>query len=163
MKIKIFVENEAGSDTKNIYDEKTLKFLKSVTVSRKYPYPYGFILNTTADDGDNLDCFIITQKKLKSGQIVEANPIGLMEQMETSWNKSRVDVMEEDHNVLATLLGESFVVDDETQSKFKEFASHVFDHLTGHKVFTGNFLDATAAMDYIKKTRRLKNRLDNAI
>lgn len=53
--MKVFIENEAGSDQKNIYDEKALEYKRSHTISRKYPYPYGFILKTTSGDGDNVD------------------------------------------------------------------------------------------------------------
>ena len=60
--MKVFIENESGTDQKNVYNEKTLEYKKTVTVSRKYPFPYGFILDTTSGDGDNLDCFIITEK-----------------------------------------------------------------------------------------------------
>ena len=82
--MKVFIENEAGSDQKNLYNEKTLKYKKTVTVSKKYPYPYGFIIDTTSGDGDNLDVFVVTNKKLNRGQIVECDPIGLMEQIEKS-------------------------------------------------------------------------------
>ncbi len=94
--MKVFIENEAGSDQKNLYNEKTLEYRKTVTVSRKYPYPYGFILDTSSGDGDNLDCFIITDKALKSGQIIECEPIGLMEQLEKSWDETKGDVEEVD-------------------------------------------------------------------
>ncbi len=63
--MKVFIENEAGSDQKNVYNEKTLEYRETFTVSRKYPFPYGFILKTTSGDGDNLDCFVITEQKLK--------------------------------------------------------------------------------------------------
>lgn len=63
--MKIFIENEAGSDQKNLYNEKTLEYKKTVTVSRKYPYPYGFALDTTSGDGDNVDVFVITDQKIK--------------------------------------------------------------------------------------------------
>ena len=77
--MKVFIENEAGSNQKNLYNEKILEYRKTVTVSRKYPYPYGFILDTTSGDDDNVDAFIITDKPLKSGQIIECKPVGLME------------------------------------------------------------------------------------
>jgi len=103
--MKVFIENEADSNQKNLYNEKTLEYKKTVTVSRKYPYPYGFVLNTTSGDGDNLDCFIITDKKLKSGQVVECEPIGLMEQIETAWGQTGGNIEEEDHKMLAILPG----------------------------------------------------------
>src|SRR3989344_2934219 len=102
--MKVFIENEEGSNQKNLYNESTLEYRKTVEVSRKYPYPYGFILETTSGDGDNLDCFILTKQELKTGSIVEVEPIGLMEQFEDG---------KEDHNVLATLKNESVEINPE--------------------------------------------------
>lgn len=152
--MKVFIENEAGSDRKNLYDEKTLEYKKTVTVSRKYPYPYGFILDTTSGDGDNLDCFIITDKKLKSGIIIECEPISLMEQFETAWEKSKEGIEEEDHNVLAILPGEVVEIDESVKEKLREFITHVFDHLPDKKVRAGNFLDLASALALIEKCKK---------
>jgi inorganic pyrophosphatase len=65
-----------------------------VTVSRKYPYPYGFVLSTTSGNGDNLDCFVITKESLRTGEIAEVEPIGLMEQFEDG---------KEDYNVVTVI------------------------------------------------------------
>ena len=46
MKIRVFVENEAGSNRKNYHDEKTLTYRNSQVVSHAYPFPYGFIIGT---------------------------------------------------------------------------------------------------------------------
>ncbi len=140
--MKVFIENEAGFDQKNIYDEKTLEYKKTYTVSRKYPFAYGFILNTTSGDGDNLDCFVITDKQLKTGQIVECEPIGIMEQFED-------DDKKEDHNVLAKLNGESVEITLEIKEKLTEFVLHVFDHKPEKIVRVGQFLDKTLAEKYI--------------
>ncbi|MBI4599520.1 inorganic diphosphatase, partial [Candidatus Uhrbacteria bacterium] len=136
--MKVFIENEAGSNQKNLYNEKTLEYRKTVEVSRKYPYPYGFILETTSGDGDNLDCFILTKQKLKTGSIVECVPIGLMEQFEDG---------KEDHNVLATLKDESAEVNPEVKEKLTEFVSHVFDHRKGKVITVGNFYYKDEAED----------------
>lgn len=151
--MKVFIENEAGSDQKNLYNEKTFEYKKTVTVSRKYPYPYGFILDTTSGDGDNLDCFVITNKKLKNGQVAECEPIGLMEQIETAWDQSRGNIEEEDHNVLAIFPDENTVIDDKVKEKLREFVSHVFDHLPNKKVRAGDFLDRDEALRYIEKCK----------
>lgn len=149
--MKVFIENEAGSDKKNLYDEKTLEYKKTITVSRKYPYPYGFILDTTSGDGDNLDCFIITDQKLKNGQIVECEPIGLMEQIETAWDQSNGDTEEEDHNVLAIFPDEKSEIDNGVKERLREFVLHVFDHLPNKKVRVGNFLNQDEALRYMEK------------
>ena len=39
MNLKVFIQNEAGSDRKNRHNEKTLEFLRSERVSRAYPFP----------------------------------------------------------------------------------------------------------------------------
>ena len=152
--MKVFVENEAGSDQKNLYNEKTLEYKKTVTVSRKYPYPYGFILNTTSGDGDNVDAFIITDKELKTGQIVECEPVGLMEQMEKSWDEFKGDAEEVDHNVLMVLKGsDPDVVSNEVKDHLTDFVLHVFDHIRPNKNRVGNFLDKDVALQYIEESR----------
>lgn len=144
MIMKVFIENEAGSNQKNLYNEKTLEYRKTVEVSRKYPYPYGFVLKTTSGDGDNLDCFVLTNKELKTGLIVECEPIGLMEQFEDG---------KEDHNILAILKGEDTKVNFEVKEKLKEFVSHVFDHRKGKVVRAGNFHGKEKAEEYIEKCK----------
>jgi inorganic pyrophosphatase len=152
--MKVFIENEAGSDQKNLYNEKTLEYKKAVTVSRKYPYPYGFILDTTSGDSDNVDAFIITDQPLKSEQIVECEPVGLMEQMEKSWDESMGDMEEIDHNVLAVLSGTNQdVVSNEVKAHLTDFVLHVFDHIRPTKNQVGNFLNKDDALQYIKKCK----------
>lgn len=136
--MKVFIENEANSDQKNIFDEKTLEYKKTYIVSRKYPFPYGFIPETTSGDGDCLDCFVLTNRPLAKGAMVEAEPIGLMEQIEDG---------EEDHKILAVLPGEDFELTDIVKAQLKEFTEHVFDHKEGKKMCVGNFYDKDKALE----------------
>ena len=128
--MKVFIQNEAGSFAKNIYDEETLTFTGTARVSRAYPLPYGFILNTTGDDGLNVDCFVLTKTSLHTGKIVECDAVGLMEQIEDG---------KEDHKVLAVIRGEEERLDNKTKQELIEFVSHVFDHVAGKTVLAGNF------------------------
>lgn len=146
MRVEVFIENEAGSDQKDLYNEKTLEYRKTVTVSRRYPFAYGFILNTTSGDGDNLDCFVLTDRKLKTGKIVTVEPVGLMEQLEDGGV---------DHNVLAVPIGKTFNVDEQAENQLREFVSHVFDHLPDKRVSVGRFLSADHAIKLIKKFKDL--------
>src|SRR5262245_12786211 len=108
MRVTVFIQNEAGSNQKHYHDEKTLAWKRTATVSRSYPFPYGFVVGTTTDDGCNVDCFVITPQRLKTGQLVECEVIGLMEQIEDG---------REDHNVLAGLAGENANVDAAVQAQ----------------------------------------------
>jgi inorganic pyrophosphatase len=139
--MKVFIQNEAGSSQKNYHDEKTLEWKSVVPVSRCYPFAYGFVIGTSSADGCNLDCFVITQQKLKMGQVVECEPIGLMEQVEDG---------KEDHNILAALKSEDVAIDREVQAMLTEFVCHVFDHVEGKQIRVGRFLGPREAMAHLE-------------
>ena len=148
MTINVFIECEAGLDKKNVFNEETLEHKKSFTVSRKYPFPYGFIQGTKSGDGDCLDCFILTKQPLTVGEIIEVEIIGMMEQFET-----RDNVRKEDHNILAVLIGESVEINEELKKTLRDFVSHVWDHRIGKKVEVGNFYSKEAAEEWITKLK----------
>jgi inorganic pyrophosphatase len=140
--MKVFIQNEAGSFVKHSHDEKTLELKRQERVSRAYPFPYGFIVDTTAEDGDNVDCFVLTRKLLRTGQIVECRAIALMEQFEDG---------QIDHNVLAVLDDEDADLSSEIEQTLADFVHHVFDHIPGKKIQIGEFRGSDAASQYIKQ------------
>jgi inorganic pyrophosphatase len=140
--MRVFIQNEAGSFVKHSHDEKTLVLLGEQRVSRAYPFPYGFILDTTGEDGDNVDCFVLTQEKLRTGQIVECEPIALMEQIEDG---------EIDHNILAVLRGENPGLNSEVKQTLIDFVGHVFDHIAGKKILVGEYRGSDAAIQHINR------------
>jgi inorganic pyrophosphatase len=140
--MKVFIQNEAGSFVKRFHHEKTLELKGEEQVSRAYPYPYGFILGTTAEDGDNVDCFVLTRKNLRTGQIVECEAIGLMEQIEDG---------QIDHNVLAAMHGEDPKLTSEVEIALTEFVRHVFDHIPGKSIQTGLFRGKLAVIEHVSK------------
>ena len=131
MRLKIFIQNEAGSNQKHYHDEKRLEWIRSAEVPRPYPFPYGFVIGTTSADGGNLDCFVITEQRLRTGQIVEGEAVGLMEQIEDG---------EDDHKVLARLYGEEVEVDSNVRETLTEFVRQSFKHVAGMQVRVGEFL-----------------------
>jgi len=139
--LKVFIQNEAGSNVKHYHDEKTLQPRGSKQVSRAYPFPYGFVPNTTAPDGDNVDCFVITRRPLRTGEMVECEPLALMEQVEDG---------EEDHKILAAMPGEDVQIDERTRELLTEFVSHVFDHIPGKTMRVGAFHGREAALRYVE-------------
>jgi len=140
--MKVFIENEAGSRVKHEHNEKTLALKGTTLVSRAFPWPYGFILETTGEDGDNVDCFVLTSRKLRTGEIVDCEPVGLIEQIEDG---------EVDHKIFAQLKGEIAVLDKSAQDTFKDFASHVFEHVPGKTMEIGSCFGAASAVDYIAR------------
>ncbi len=149
MRIRVFIENEGNSNRKNIFNEKTLQYIESTTVTGKYPYPYGFILETTGGDGDNVDCFVVTERPLRSGQIIECEPIALLEETESSWEHP--EEQEEDNTVLAVPVGGTVKIDEVFERNLREFVLHIFDHVPGKKITVGRLLGAEEAMKQIQR------------
>lgn len=145
--MKVFIENEADSNIKNLFNEETLEYRKSVEVSANYPFPYGFLLNTKSGDGDSLDCFVLTNKPLKSREIVEVEPIGMFEEIEND---------EEDHKILAVPVGDSWTIDVGLENVFKDFSAKVFSHIPGKKKVLGRFLGKEDALRLIQKSKGAK-------
>lgn len=143
--MKVFIEVSAGTDQRPIYNEKTLEYQKTIKVNKPYPYAYGFILNTLSGDGLNLDCYIITTQSLKSGSIIDAEPIGMVEYIEDD---------EEDHKILMAMPGEQIVIDNNIENKIEEFAEYYFDDRPEKKTVIGSFLGYDEAVDLIDKCKR---------
>ncbi len=149
--MKVFIENQAGSHWKNLFDEKRLEFQERIKVARAYPFPYGFILNTTAEDGDNVDAYVLTKTPLKTGEIIEVEVIGLMEQFEKSWDESKGEE-DIDHNVIVVPKNDdSLTLNEEVQTELKAFVLHVFDDIRANKTRIGEFKSKEAALKYIKE------------
>jgi inorganic pyrophosphatase len=147
--MRVFIENEAGSRRKNIYDERTLTHLRTVEVSAAYPFPYGFVLGTISGDGDAVDCFVLTETPLPSGTIVECEPVGLLEQIEDG---------EIDHKVLAVPPGADARLDAETLAAVRTFIAGVFAHVPGKRMEIGRLLDRPAAEAYLQECRDVPRR-----
>jgi inorganic pyrophosphatase len=146
--MKVFVQNEAGSSTKHHHNEKTLELMRTATVELPYPYAYGFILETTAEDGGNVDCYVLTQRPLRTGQIVDCEPVALMEQFEDG---------QIDHNVIVVFPGEEHLFDDAARQALTHFVNHVFEHRPGKKIKAGDFRSREEALKFVAERDDTKN------
>ena len=81
MEILVFVEIPKGSCQKYEFDEK----LKGIKLDRAlygpiyFPCEYGFIKGTKGEDGDPLDCILLTTFPSFPGCLISARPIGVLE------------------------------------------------------------------------------------
>ena len=79
--VNLVVEIPAGSRNKyEYYAEAGVMALDRVLHSSvKYPFDYGFIPNTLADDGAPLDAMIIMDEPTFAGCLIKARPIGVLD------------------------------------------------------------------------------------
>jgi inorganic pyrophosphatase len=80
-KINVFVEIPQGSSIKYELDKDSGVIMvdRFLYTSMAYPFNYGFIPNTKADDGDPVDVLLISSYPVTPGSVVPARPIGMLE------------------------------------------------------------------------------------
>jgi len=81
MEILVFVEIPKGSCQKFEFDEKekAIKLDRTLYSSMYFPFEYGFLKGTKGEDGDPLDCVLLSTFPTFPGCLVKARTIGLLE------------------------------------------------------------------------------------
>ncbi|NEP86929.1 MAG: inorganic diphosphatase [Okeania sp. SIO2C2] len=82
--INVLIEIPAGSKNKYEFDKDLQAFAldRVLYSSVQYPYDYGFVPNTLADDGDPLDGMVIMDEPTFPGCVIAARPIGMLEMID---------------------------------------------------------------------------------
>ncbi len=82
--INVLIEITAGSKNKYEYDKDLQAFAldRVLYSSVQYPYDYGFVPNTLADDGDPLDGMVLMEEPTFPGCVIQARPIGMLEMID---------------------------------------------------------------------------------
>lgn len=76
--LNVIIETPKGSRTKYAYDQKTglFEMRKLLPAGMAFPFDFGFIPQTKAEDGDPLDVLIVSDGALFTGCLVKARLIG---------------------------------------------------------------------------------------
>jgi inorganic pyrophosphatase len=79
--LQVVVETPAGSRNKFSYDQEQGVFhIKSVLpAGMTFPYEFGFVPQTKADDGDPIDVLLLMDEPAYPGVVVRARLIGVIE------------------------------------------------------------------------------------
>jgi len=93
--INVIIETPLGSRNKFDYDQKLKLFRlkKTLPVGSVFPFDFGFVPNTLADDGDPIDVLVIMDQPGFMGCLVQCRAIGIIEaeQKEKGGKKERND------------------------------------------------------------------------
>jgi inorganic pyrophosphatase len=79
--INVFIEIPQGSSIKYELDKESgVVFVdRFLYTAFSYPFNYGFIPNTHAEDGDPVDVLVIADKTVAPGVVIPSVPIGMLE------------------------------------------------------------------------------------
>jgi inorganic pyrophosphatase len=125
--IKVYIEIEKGSNIKYELCKKSNKLMVDRILDEPfvYPYSYGFIPNTLAEDGDELDILILTNDELENDGInndnyYEVYIVGcLVMEDEKGMDEKILCVLEKDYENIKDLCD----IDEITKNKIYTFFS----------------------------------------
>tara|TARA_B100001996_G_C18539787_1_gene546469 strand:- start:37 stop:570 length:534 start_codon:yes stop_codon:yes gene_type:complete len=83
--VNLVVEIPAGSRNKYEYfaDAGVMALDRVLHSSVRYPFDYGFIPNTLAEDGAPLDAMVIMEEPTFAGCLIKARPIGVLDMQDS--------------------------------------------------------------------------------
>jgi inorganic pyrophosphatase len=89
--VNAVIETPKGSRTKFKYDEESGLFLfdKALPMGQTFPFDFGFLPSTRAEDGDPLDILVLTEHPTFPGCLIRANLLGVIEAEQTEKGKTK--------------------------------------------------------------------------
>lgn len=90
--INVFIEIPAQSNIKYEVDEKTgaLMVDRFLHTASFYPFNYGFIPQTKADDKDPLDVIVLSEYPVVPGSLIRCRPIGMLQMEDEAGNDEKL-------------------------------------------------------------------------
>lgn len=79
--VNVFIEIPQGVSVKYELDKDSGAIFvdRFLYTEMNYPFNYGFIPNTLADDGDPVDVLVLSSKPVVPGIVIPSRPIGMLE------------------------------------------------------------------------------------
>jgi len=77
--VRVVVEVPKGSRNEYDRDSNRIKLDRVLYSSVHYPADYGFVENTMAEDGDEVDILILIEEPTFSGCLLDAKPVGMLQ------------------------------------------------------------------------------------
>ncbi|QQA42788.1 inorganic diphosphatase [Pelagovum pacificum] len=77
--VNVFIETPKGSRHKyDIHESGLVRISIELPEGVTFPFSFGFVPQTTAEDGDELDILLVTAGSVPAGALIEARPIGVL-------------------------------------------------------------------------------------
>ena len=79
--VRVIIESPKGSRNKYAFDqdEKAFALKKVLPAGMAFPYDFGFVPSTLADDGDPVDVLVLMDQPAFPGCVVNCRPVGVIE------------------------------------------------------------------------------------
>lgn len=102
--VNVIIETPQLSRVKLKFDDELgcFKYSKQMPAGSDFPFNFGYVPSTKADDGDPLDVLVLVDAPLPMGCLVECRPIGVLYSKQGKGKK----LTEHNHRVLAVPEGD---------------------------------------------------------
>jgi len=149
--VSVYVEIEQGSKTKYEYDKTQAKLIidRYLDTPEGYPYAYGFIPNTLADDGDDLDVLIVSNSTFKNDNTYDAYIIGaLVMEDEKGMDEKILCVTSEEYETIKDI----YDLSDNIKEKLNTFFSTYKVNVPGKWSKTYGFINKNEAIKLYERS-----------
>ncbi len=98
--VNVIIENPMGGEpVKYELDKESGAVIvdRFLHTSMRYPGNYGFIPHTLSDDGDPVDCLVISRTTVMAGAVMAARPIGVLVMEDEAGMDEKIMAVPADH------------------------------------------------------------------
>lgn len=153
--VNVFVEVSAGSSIKYELDKDSgIVFVDRFSYTAMFfPFNYGFIPGTLAEDKDPLDILVVSTYPVATGTVIPARPIGMLEMEDESGIDTKIlAVPTAKVDPFFAHVGDIKDLSEQKKAKIKHFFDHYKELEPGKWVKTKSFLGKDKAYEAIKKS-----------
>lgn len=121
------IEIPEGSSIKYELDKESGMIVvdRFVHTAMFFPFNYGFVPHTSADDGDPLDIMVISEKPVVPGSVIRVRPIGMLEMEDEAGIDTKILALPHKKvDPMYAHIEDVSELDEATQNKIKHFFSH---------------------------------------
>jgi inorganic pyrophosphatase len=155
--VNVLIEISQGSSIKYEIDKDSgvLMVDRFLYPAMFYPFNYGFIPGTHADDGDAEDVLVISSYPVAPGSAIPARPIGMLEMEDEEGIDTKIlAVPTAKVDPAYAHIKDIADLDEITKKKIKHFFDHYKELEPNKWVKTREFLPKEKALEDIKKTMK---------
>jgi inorganic pyrophosphatase len=153
-KVSVYIEIQQYSNKKYEYDKVQQKLVidRILEYPYFYPYPYGFIPNTLAEDNDEIDILIITNENVEINTYHNVYIIGaLVMEDEKGMDEKLLCVFESDYGNIKDILD----LDDDIKNNIHWFFSNYKNKTPGKWSKVCGFINKELSINLYEKSVKL--------
>jgi len=155
--VDVLVEIPQGSYIKYELDKDlgVIRVDRFSYTSMAYPFNYGFIPGTHAEDGDPADVLVVSSQSLAPGTVIAVRPVGMLEmEDEAGIDTKIIAVPTKKIDPFYAHIEEVTDLDETTRAKIQHFFNHYKEIEPGKWVKTKKFLSKKDAFNAIKASMK---------